>query len=207
MGISTVREISLGNHLGEVVVKANGASIQIHPDGSLDTFTNEAVRAHPANSESDLRWIGSWRNHKIVFKLSLVAVKKEIHARIHLLRARLRIKRNFRLPLRGIVSDQVVHFAGKLAAARHGRRRIRSHQLHSNHASARCLRCAQRISERPKRAGPRGNLRLRFRKDCFRGRQQQRVALAPRHELNSRVRLPPIRLKKERKVNRLWSHA
>jgi hypothetical protein len=46
----TTREITLGNDLGEIVVKANGASIQIHANGSLDTFTDEAVRTHPADS-------------------------------------------------------------------------------------------------------------------------------------------------------------
>jgi hypothetical protein len=45
---STAREITLGDDLGEIVVKANGASIQIHANGSLDTFTDESVRTHPA---------------------------------------------------------------------------------------------------------------------------------------------------------------
>jgi hypothetical protein len=37
MDSSAVREISLGNDLGEIVVKANGASVQIHADGSVDS--------------------------------------------------------------------------------------------------------------------------------------------------------------------------
>jgi hypothetical protein len=48
----TTREISLGNDLGEIVVKANGASIQIHANGSLDTFTDESVRTHPAGGKT-----------------------------------------------------------------------------------------------------------------------------------------------------------
>jgi Protein of unknown function (DUF1566) len=49
---STAREITLGNDLGEIVVKANGASIQIHANGSLDTFTDESVRTHPAGGKT-----------------------------------------------------------------------------------------------------------------------------------------------------------
>jgi Protein of unknown function (DUF1566) len=48
----TTREITLGNDLGEIVVKANGASIQIHANGSLDTFTDESVRTHPAGGKT-----------------------------------------------------------------------------------------------------------------------------------------------------------
>src|SRR5204862_7775979 len=46
------KEISLGDGFGEVAVKVNGASIEIHADGSLDTYTDAAVRAHPAANDS-----------------------------------------------------------------------------------------------------------------------------------------------------------
>jgi Protein of unknown function (DUF1566) len=48
----SVKEITLGNDMGEIVVKANGASVEIHADGSLDTFTDEAVKTHPASGDT-----------------------------------------------------------------------------------------------------------------------------------------------------------
>jgi hypothetical protein len=42
MAGSAVREISLGDNLGEVVVKANGSSVQFHPDGSTNILSSVA---------------------------------------------------------------------------------------------------------------------------------------------------------------------
>jgi hypothetical protein len=46
MSGSAVREISLGDDFGEIVVKANGVNIAIHRDGSVDAYTPAAVRSH-----------------------------------------------------------------------------------------------------------------------------------------------------------------
>jgi hypothetical protein len=46
MSGSAVREISLGDDFGEIVVKANGVNIAIHRDGSVDAYTSAAVRSH-----------------------------------------------------------------------------------------------------------------------------------------------------------------
>ena len=160
-----------------------------------------------ANSEGDPGRICSRGDDKVVLKLPVVAVKRQVHTGIDLCGSHSRIKRNISLPSRGIVADQVVHFPAEFVNSPHSRGLICSHQLHSNHASARCLRCDWWILERPKRTGPRGDLRLRFGKNRFRRRQQQSVAFASRQKLHPRIRLPLVRLKKERKVNRLRSPA
>ena len=48
MAAGTTKEIAMGNDAHEIVMKANGAIVQIHPDGNLDVFTDHTVRAHPA---------------------------------------------------------------------------------------------------------------------------------------------------------------
>jgi hypothetical protein len=42
-----VREVCLGDGFGDVAVKVNGARIEVHPDGSVDAYTDATVRAHP----------------------------------------------------------------------------------------------------------------------------------------------------------------
>src|SRR5690242_10669050 len=51
------KEIVLGDDLGNTIVKANGARVEIHTDGSIvaytksdvDAYTDGAVHVHPAN--------------------------------------------------------------------------------------------------------------------------------------------------------------
>jgi hypothetical protein len=52
-GSGNAREIDLGEDFGDVVVKANGARLEIRSDGSIDAYTNGAVKVHPtANDDS-----------------------------------------------------------------------------------------------------------------------------------------------------------
>ena len=52
-GSGKAREIDLGEDFGDVVVKANGARLEIRSDGSIDAYTNGAVKVHPtANDDS-----------------------------------------------------------------------------------------------------------------------------------------------------------
>jgi hypothetical protein len=49
---SNAREISLGEDF-DVVVKVNGVTIEVDADGSIDAYTNGAVKVHPvANDDS-----------------------------------------------------------------------------------------------------------------------------------------------------------
>ena len=43
MNGSALREISLGDDFGEVVVKANGARVQFHSDGTVETLVNPVL--------------------------------------------------------------------------------------------------------------------------------------------------------------------
>jgi hypothetical protein len=53
------KEIFLGNGFGEVAVKVNGATVEVHADGSVaahtsgevDAYTNASVRVHPADEQ------------------------------------------------------------------------------------------------------------------------------------------------------------
>jgi hypothetical protein len=47
-----MREVSLGDGFGDVAVNVNGATIEVHADGSVDTYTDAVVRTHPAASDS-----------------------------------------------------------------------------------------------------------------------------------------------------------
>src|SRR5947209_8501955 len=51
-GSGKTKQISLGDGFGDVAVNVNGASIEIHVDGSLDTYTDAAVRMHPVANDS-----------------------------------------------------------------------------------------------------------------------------------------------------------
>ncbi len=55
MGQGNAKEISLGDGFGDVALKVNGATVEVHADGSVaaytqkdvDAYTNGAVRLHP----------------------------------------------------------------------------------------------------------------------------------------------------------------
>jgi hypothetical protein len=54
------KEISLGDGFGDVAVKVNGATVEVHADGSIqaytsgdvDAYTNGSVKVHPAANDS-----------------------------------------------------------------------------------------------------------------------------------------------------------
>jgi hypothetical protein len=58
--MNQVREVSLGDGVGDVAVKVNGATVEVHADGSVaahtsgevDVYTNASVRVHPAENDS-----------------------------------------------------------------------------------------------------------------------------------------------------------
>jgi hypothetical protein len=57
---SKAREIDLGDGFGDVAVKVNGATVEVHADGSIlaytnrsvDAFTNGPVQVHPAANDN-----------------------------------------------------------------------------------------------------------------------------------------------------------
>src|ERR1035441_5784246 len=57
---SKAREISLGEGFGEVALKVNGATVEVHADGSVaahtagdvDAWTNASVRVHAAANDT-----------------------------------------------------------------------------------------------------------------------------------------------------------
>jgi hypothetical protein len=59
-GSGKTKEISLGDGFGDVALKVNGATIQVHADGSIqaytsgnvDAYTNGSVKLHPAANDS-----------------------------------------------------------------------------------------------------------------------------------------------------------
>jgi hypothetical protein len=59
-GSSTTKEISLGDGLGEIAVRVNGAVIEVHEDGSVaahtsgdvDVYTDASVCVHPAANDN-----------------------------------------------------------------------------------------------------------------------------------------------------------
>jgi hypothetical protein len=44
------KKITIGDNLGEIVLKAHGAMIEVHADGSADAYAG-AVKAHPAAND------------------------------------------------------------------------------------------------------------------------------------------------------------
>jgi hypothetical protein len=60
MGSANAKEISLGEGFGEVALKVNGATVEVHADGSVDAYTagdvdawtNASVRVHAAANDS-----------------------------------------------------------------------------------------------------------------------------------------------------------
>ena len=59
MGSGNAKEISLGDGFGEIALKVNGATVEVHADGSVaahtagdvDAYTNGAVHLHPAAND------------------------------------------------------------------------------------------------------------------------------------------------------------
>lgn len=50
-GSNNTREISLGDDFGEVILKVNGTSVQVHADGTVDTYPNIATKKQPSDVE------------------------------------------------------------------------------------------------------------------------------------------------------------
>ena len=46
------KTISLGRDFGDVAVSVNGALIEVHPDGSIDAYTDAAVKLHSTSNDS-----------------------------------------------------------------------------------------------------------------------------------------------------------
>src|ERR1017187_613806 len=59
-GSGKTKEISLGEGFGDVALKVNGATVEVHADGSIqaytsgdvDAYTNGSVKVHPAANDS-----------------------------------------------------------------------------------------------------------------------------------------------------------
>jgi hypothetical protein len=49
---SNAKEISLGDGFGEVALKVNGTTVEVHADGSVDAYTAGAVKLHPAANDT-----------------------------------------------------------------------------------------------------------------------------------------------------------
>jgi hypothetical protein len=50
-GSRKAKEISLGEDFGDVVVKVNGATVEVHAEGSVDAYTSGPVQVHPAAND------------------------------------------------------------------------------------------------------------------------------------------------------------
>jgi hypothetical protein len=48
---SKAKEISLGDDFGDFAVTVNGARVEVHPDGSVDAYTDGSVAKHPAAND------------------------------------------------------------------------------------------------------------------------------------------------------------
>jgi hypothetical protein len=51
-GNGEVKDVSLGDDFCEVIVRVNGARFEVHVDGSVDAYTQGAVRLHPVANDS-----------------------------------------------------------------------------------------------------------------------------------------------------------
>ena len=80
--------------------------------------------------QRDLVRIGARLHHKIILKLSLVAVVDQVYARINVLVFHLGIAGHIRPPLLRIIPDEVVRFAGQFFETGHLGRGVCSHKLH-----------------------------------------------------------------------------
>src|SRR5437764_12215647 len=64
MSQSNAKEISLGDGFGDVAINVNGATIEVHANGSVaahtsgdvDAYTNASVRVHPAANANEKAW-------------------------------------------------------------------------------------------------------------------------------------------------------
>src|SRR5579884_2143676 len=52
-----MRELNFGNDFGEAVINVNGATVEIHPDGSIDTRTAGVVHVHPPETPDTVETI------------------------------------------------------------------------------------------------------------------------------------------------------
>jgi hypothetical protein len=62
---SKAKEIVLGNELGDIAIKANGALIEVHADGSLDVHTTGSIAAY-TTSDVDAYTSGAVHLHPAV---------------------------------------------------------------------------------------------------------------------------------------------
>ena len=51
MGTSLKKTISFGKEFGDVAVSVNGTTVEVHADGSVDAYTDSAVKVHPAAND------------------------------------------------------------------------------------------------------------------------------------------------------------
>src|SRR5256885_16435778 len=104
-------------------------------------FDLEFVRA--PETEHDLFRIRTRCDDEVVFQLALVAVVEEVDTRIDVLVLDLRIGRHVSAPLRRILADEVVRFAGELVKPAHRRLGRSTHEVHAQRDGLHwCLRIA-----------------------------------------------------------------
>jgi hypothetical protein len=70
-----------------------------------------------ADLESYTIRISSGRHNKVIFQLTIIAMKHQVDAGIHVFRPHQRIARNACVSLMRIVSDHIIHFAGQFVNA------------------------------------------------------------------------------------------
>ena len=97
------------------------------------------VQVHPGCSRvSHLDWIGIRSRGHVEVKLQLFAAGPvhQVHTGIHLVAVHLRIGGDARMPLRGIIADQIVHNAGQSLAALNDRALQGAGKSHADHRIA-----------------------------------------------------------------------
>jgi len=72
---------------------------------------------------------------KVILKLPLVAVVNQINAGINSFVLHLGVGRNIAVPLRRVVTDEIVALARQFVRARHSRRRIGIAEFHPQHTT------------------------------------------------------------------------
>ena len=130
---------------------------------------------------------------EVVLQAALGAVVDEVDPRVDALVDHLRIGGDVRVPLRGVVAEEVVHDARQLLDARHAWLRGCSGQVHAHFS-----RADQRLSRR-------GHcVRRAQHQHRLAGRQKQCVAAPPRQEPHLRIDLAAVDFKaREQPAERL----